>query len=89
MSLIVEKMLQVHDRFLKSLTEEQWDRSKDEIAELERLRAALHAQLQGMYYELQMPKPQANVLANYAKNIDEDLANWQKLQRKIGTAIGI
>lgn len=88
-SLAVEKMLQVHDRFLKSLTEEQWNRGEAEITELERLRAALHAQLQGMDYELQMPKPQANVLANYAKNIDEDLANWRTLYRKIGAVTGI
>lgn len=88
-SLIVEKMLQVHGRFLKSLTEEQWDRSKDEIAELERLRAALHTHLTGIDFELQMPKPQAKVIANYAKRLATDLAEWQKLQRKIGATMGI
>lgn len=88
-SLAVEKMLQVHDRFLKSLTEEQWNRGEAEITELERLRAALHTHLTGIDFELQMPKPQAKVIANYAKRLATDLAEWQKLQRKIGATMAI
>lgn len=86
-SLVVEEMLQVHDRFLKSLTEKQWTAAKDEITKLEELRAAIHAQLRGIDYEVRMPKPQAKILTNYARTLDKDFADWQKVYQKIGAAI--
>jgi hypothetical protein len=88
-SLAVEEMLQVHDRFLKSLTEKQWTAATDEITKLERHRAAIHAQLRGIDYELQMPQPQAKVLTNYGKAIAKDLTDWRKLYRKIGLLWGM
>ena len=86
-SAAVEEMLEVHGRFLDSLTEKQWTVAKDAITKLEWLRASIHAQLRGIDYELQMPKQEIPVLANYSKTLDKDLAQWQELYRKLGRTL--
>lgn len=86
-SLAIEEMLQVHDRFMKSLNETQWAAARDEITKLQWLRATIHAQLTGIDYELQMPNPQAKVVANYTQKIAEELADWRKLERGVGAAV--
>lgn len=88
LSSAIEETLRVHDRFLKTLSERQWHRSEGDIAKLETLKAAVHAKLDGIDLELRMPKPDSKILVRYARRIDRDLNDWEKLYRKIGYSEG-
>ena len=88
LSSAIEETLRVHDRFLKTLSERQWHRSERDIAKLETLKAAVHAKLDGIDLELRMPKPDSTILARYARRIDRDLSDGEKLCRKIGYSEG-
>lgn len=85
----VDETFQLHDQLLKSLDEKQWAAAKSEITKLEQLRTVIHAQLQGMDYELQMPTPQAKILTSYAKIIDKNVTDWHKLHCRIGATTGL
>lgn len=84
-----DEMLKAHDRFVRSLTEEQWNLAQANITELERLRAALHMHLSGIGLELQMPSPQTDILENYAKRLDKDFTEWRELYRAVGATTGV
>jgi hypothetical protein len=85
----VDRMVQDHDIFIKSLNEQQWNASKDWIAKLELLRAETTAKLQGIDLELQMPTPQSKVLTKYGNTVEKQLKEWQKLHRKVAAVTGI
>lgn len=85
----VDRMVQDHDIFIKSLNEQQWNASKDRIAKLEMLRAETTAKLQGIDLELQMPTPQSKVLTKYGNTVEKQLKEWQKLHRKVAAVTGI
>lgn len=85
----VDRMVEDHDIFIKSLNEQQWDASKDWIAKLELLRAQTTAKLQGIDLELQMPTPQPKVLSRYGTTVEKQLKEWQNLHRQVAAAVGI
>ena len=85
----VDRMVQDHGTFIKSLNEQQWNASKDWIAKLEMLRAETTAKLQGIDLELQMATPQSKLLTKYGKTIEKQLKEWQKLHRKVAAVTGI
>ena len=88
LSHTVDGMIEIHDRFLKTLSDRQWNRSERHIAKLEMLRAAVPAELEAIDLELRMPTPDTKVLARYAKRIDGDLKDWESLYRKISSTLG-
>lgn len=85
----VDSISEDHRRFLYSLTEEQWAAAKDPITKLERLRASVQAQLEGIDLELQMPNPDPQVFGRYGKRMRALLQDWRKQYRKMSAATGI
>lgn len=65
------------------MTEEQWTLAKGPLVAPEPLRAAIQVQLEGIHLGLQMPTPDANVLARYEKKMKVLLANWRKQYRSL------
>lgn len=84
-----DSMFEDHRRFLYSLTEEQWMTAKESITTLEQLRASIQAQLQGIDLELQMPTPDAQVLARYGRKTQTLLEGWRRQHRKTAVVVGI
>ncbi len=85
----LDRMVEDHDIFIRSLNGQQWDASKDWIAKLELLHAETTAKLQGIDLELQMPTPQSKVLTRYGRTVEKQLKEWQNLHRKIAAIVGI
>jgi hypothetical protein len=85
----VDSMVEDHDRLVYGLTEEQWRSAKEPITALERIRTSVQVQLEGIDLELQMPTPDSKVLTRYTNELEALLQDWQKQDRKMGTAIGI
>lgn len=85
----MDRMFEDHKGLLYGLTEEQWAAAKEPITALERLRASIQVQLEGMDLELQMPTPDPKVLANYGKKLGPLLEDWQKQHSKMAAAMGI
>jgi hypothetical protein len=78
-----------HKRFLYTLTEGQWTAAKEPIARLERLRASIQAQLEGIDLELQMPSPDSRNLVRDGKRVRGLLRDWREQYRKMTAAAGI
>ena len=85
----VDSMLEDHRRLLNGLTEEQWTAAIHPITSLEKLRASLRTQLEGIDLELQMPAPDAKVLIRYGKKLRALLEDWRKQHRKMAAAIKV
>lgn len=85
----VTQMLEDHHRFILDLTEEQWNAAKSPIAELERLRATINTQLEGIDAELKMPAPDSKVLTRYTKKTGQLFRQWREEHRKMGAALGM
>ena len=85
----LDSMFEDHRRLLYGLTEEQWTAAKDPITALEKLRASIQTQLQGIDLELQMPTPDSKVLIRYEKKLRALLKEWRKQHRKMATTLGV
>lgn len=85
----VDRMFEDHKNLLYSLSEGQWTAAKEPITALERLRASIQVQLEGMDLELQMPTPDAKVFAKYGKKLGASLEDWRKQHNNMSAATGI
>lgn len=85
----IDRMFEDHKGLLYGLTEEQWAAAKEPITALERLRASIQVQLEGMELELQMPTPDPRVFAKYGKKLGASLEDWQRQHSKMAAAMGI
>lgn len=85
----IRAMHQERDRFATGLTPEQGEALQDRIRAMDQSRDRVNQPLQDLDRELAQREPDRKRLAEYSRELEKAMKEWQKRHREMGSDLGI